>query len=73
MFYKPVGITTEIRAGYLVKSPPMKRFKTEVTELASWVQHVLSCLCVVHCMLTPNHVSPAEVMEEALLCVVQSH
>lgn len=30
VFYKPVGVTTEIRAGYLVKSPPMARFKTEV-------------------------------------------
>ncbi|TKS89627.1 Pleckstrin -like proteiny domain-containing family S member 1 [Collichthys lucidus] len=29
VFYKPVAITTEIRAGYLVKSPPPKRLKTE--------------------------------------------
>ncbi|XP_038591167.1 pleckstrin homology domain-containing family S member 1-like isoform X1 [Micropterus salmoides] len=29
VFYKPVGITTEIRSGYLFKSPPQGRLKTE--------------------------------------------
>ncbi|KAM3592551.1 uncharacterized protein V6R79_021145 [Siganus canaliculatus] len=29
VFYKPVGIATEIRSGYLFKSPPSKRLKTE--------------------------------------------
>ncbi|XP_034564556.1 pleckstrin homology domain-containing family S member 1-like [Notolabrus celidotus] len=29
VFYKPVGGTTEIRSGYLYKSPPQKRLKTE--------------------------------------------
>ncbi|XP_010740370.3 pleckstrin homology domain-containing family S member 1 [Larimichthys crocea] len=29
VFYRPVAITTEIRAGYLFKSPPPKRLKTE--------------------------------------------
>nr|XP_046232315.1 pleckstrin homology domain-containing family S member 1-like isoform X2 [Scatophagus argus] len=29
VFYKPVGITTGIRSGYLFKSPPPKRMKTE--------------------------------------------
>ncbi|KAM6897974.1 pleckstrin homology domain-containing family S member 1-like [Lycodopsis pacificus] len=29
VFYKPIGGTTEIRSGYLFKSPPQKRLKTE--------------------------------------------
>ncbi|XP_054455489.1 pleckstrin homology domain-containing family S member 1-like [Anoplopoma fimbria] len=29
VFYKPIGETTEIRSGYLFKSPPQKRMKTE--------------------------------------------
>ncbi|KAM9336901.1 pleckstrin homology domain-containing family S member 1-like [Symphorus nematophorus] len=29
VFYRPVGFTTEIRAGYLFKSPPPNRWKTE--------------------------------------------
>ncbi|XP_037612050.1 pleckstrin homology domain-containing family S member 1-like isoform X2 [Sebastes umbrosus] len=29
VFYKPVGVTTEVRSGYLFKSPPQKRLKTE--------------------------------------------
>ncbi|XP_030019082.1 pleckstrin homology domain-containing family S member 1 isoform X2 [Sphaeramia orbicularis] len=29
VFYRPVGGVTEIRAGYLFKSPPQKRLKTE--------------------------------------------
>uniref|UniRef100_UPI0037E9BA76 pleckstrin homology domain-containing family S member 1-like isoform X2 n=1 Tax=Semicossyphus pulcher TaxID=241346 RepID=UPI0037E9BA76 len=29
VFYRPVGVTTEIRSGYLFKSPPQKRLKTE--------------------------------------------
>ncbi|KAI3365243.1 hypothetical protein L3Q82_010336, partial [Scortum barcoo] len=29
VFYRPIGITTEIRAGYLYKSPPPKLLKTE--------------------------------------------
>ncbi|TDG97961.1 hypothetical protein EPR50_G00213760 [Perca flavescens] len=29
VFYKPVAVTTEIRSGYLFKSPPQKMLKTE--------------------------------------------
>ncbi|XP_075884241.1 pleckstrin homology domain-containing family S member 1-like isoform X2 [Nelusetta ayraudi] len=29
VFYKPVGVTTEIKSGFLLKSPPPKQFKTE--------------------------------------------
>lgn len=29
VFYKPVGVTTEVRSGYLFKSPPQKRLNTE--------------------------------------------
>ncbi len=33
-FYKQAGIATEIRTGYLLKSPPSSRIKTEVTQSA---------------------------------------
>ncbi|XP_068439700.1 pleckstrin homology domain-containing family S member 1-like [Clinocottus analis] len=29
VFYKSIGLTTELRSGYLFKSPPQKRLKTE--------------------------------------------
>lgn len=32
-FYTSGGIHTEVRSGYLLKSPPQNKFKTEVTEL----------------------------------------
>lgn len=47
MFYRPGPITTEIRSGYLYKSPPPKRLKTEVTELAQWMHYIYRYLCVV--------------------------
>lgn len=40
VFYRPVGTTTEIRSGYLFKSPPPKLLKTEVTESAQWMQYI---------------------------------
>lgn len=71
VFYRPVAITTEIRAGYLFKSPPPKRLKTEVTEFAQSVQHIFSGVCF--CFMIYFHgASPAEIMEEALFCSVQN-
>lgn len=40
MFYRPFALTMEIRSGYLFKSPPPKLLKTEVTELAQWMQYI---------------------------------
>lgn len=40
MFYKPAGVATEIRSGWLVKSPPSKKMKTEVTDLAQWSKNI---------------------------------
>lgn len=34
VFYKPAGVASEIRSGYLIKSPPSKKMKAEVTDLA---------------------------------------
>lgn len=76
MFYKPVGITTEIKSGYLKKSPPSKQFKNEVPETA------VDCCCPSVCfsLLLLNtcsdflgfYASLAEIMEGAIFCAVQS-
>lgn len=33
VFYKPAGVTMEIKSGYLLKSPPPKQLRAEVTEI----------------------------------------
>lgn len=46
-FYIPVGLTTEIRKGYLLKSPPPTRWRSEVTQGVQWMQYIFVSCCVI--------------------------
>lgn len=70
MFYRPVGVTTEVRAGYLFKSPPQKRLKTEVT--VGTMHAINAALCVFFLLNFIIYFNHAEIMEEAVFCAVQS-
>lgn len=74
VFYTPGAVATEIRSGYLFKSPPPKRMKSEVTDSAQYSVWTIHFQLFMKCdaFFYFDHVSLAEIVEEAVFRAVQN-